>query len=259
MMRCTVYPVVGRSFHKSSISCSPILNFIWQRNSFSISAGACSSNNYKSATDSSPLSGLESVMLEYIFGKKKATQVAHSIWKHVVQKGDIVVDATCGNGYDTLAMVYMVADKSCTGRVYSMDIQETALQNTTSLLDKLLDPDEKEIVDLSIKCHSKMEEVVPRGIMVRLVAFNLGYLPGGDKTIITNSKTTLLGMEAASRIIASGGLISLLVYVGHPGGMEEYKMVEEFASRLPVNEWICCKLQMLNRPLAPIVVLLCKR
>lgn len=52
----------------------------------------------------------------------------------------------------------------------------------------------------------------------RLVAFNLGYLPGGDKTIITNSETTLLGLEAAERIVASGGLISIVVYVGHPGG-----------------------------------------
>ncbi|KAJ0751456.1 putative rRNA methylase [Helianthus annuus] len=93
----------------------------------------------------------------------------------------------------------------------------------------------------------------------RLVAFNLGYLPGGDKTVITKSETTLLGMNSASRILASGGLISVLVYVGHPGGMEEYEMVEGFASGLAVNEWICCKLQMMNRPLAPILVLLCKR
>ncbi|KAJ0931052.1 hypothetical protein HanPSC8_Chr04g0156911 [Helianthus annuus] len=41
--------------------------------------------------------------------------------------------------------------------------------------------------------------------------------------------------------------------------MEEYEMVEGFASGLAVNEWICCKLQMMNRPLAPILVLLCKR
>ncbi|KAI3820414.1 hypothetical protein L1987_07961 [Smallanthus sonchifolius] len=210
-------------------------------------------------SDDSPLSGLECVMMDYMFGKRKATEVAHSIWKHVVQKGDAVVDATCGNGYDTLAMVNMVADESCTGHVYSMDIQETALQNTACVLDKSLDPHKKEMVELFATCHSKMEEVVPKGLTVRLVAFNLGYLPGGNKTVITKSDTTLMGMKAASRILASGGLISMLVYVGHPGGMEEYEMVEGFASGLAVNEWICCKLQMLNRPLAPILVLLCKR
>lgn len=209
--------------------------------------------------EDSPLSGLECVMMDYIFGKKKATEVAHSVWKHVVQKGDTVVDATCGNGYDTLAMVNMVSDKSHSGRVYAMDIQETALKNTMSLLDGLRDPDEKEMVKLFGTCHSKMEEVVPRGVTVRLVAFNLGYLPGGDKTVITKSETTLLGMEGATRILASGGVISMMVYVGHPGGMEEYEMVEGFASGLPVDKWICCKLQMLNRPLAPILLFLCRR
>ncbi|GJW47440.1 putative rRNA methylase YtqB isoform X1 [Tanacetum coccineum] len=177
----------------------------------------------------------------------------------VVKKGDTVVDATCGNGYDTLAMLNMVADESCSGRVYSLDIQEIALKNTASLLDGLPDPDKKEMVKLIATCHSKMEEVIPRDVKVRLVAFNLGYLPGGDKTLITKSDTTRLAMEVASRIVASGGLISMLVYVGHPGGMEEYDTVEGFASQLSVNDWICCKLQMLNRPLAPILVLLCKR
>ncbi|GKB27548.1 S-adenosyl-L-methionine-dependent methyltransferases superfamily protein, partial [Tanacetum coccineum] len=188
----------------------------------------------------------------------------------VVKKGDTVVDATCGNGYDTLAMLNMVSDESSSGRVYSLDIQESALKNTASLLDGLSDPDKKEMVKLTATCHSKMEEVIPRDVKVRgtsrsayvktrLVAFNLGYLPGGDKTLITKSYTTRLAMEAASRIVASGGLISMLVYVGHPGGMEEYDTVEGFASQLSVNDWICCKLQMLNRPLAPILVLLCKR
>ncbi|KVH99223.1 DNA-binding HORMA [Cynara cardunculus var. scolymus] len=159
---------------------------------------------FHSKSSDSPLS--ECVMMDYIFGKKKATEVAHSVWKHVVQKGDTVVDATCGNGYDTLAMVNMVSDKSLSGRVYAMDIQETAIKNTMSVLDGLHDPD-----------------------------------------------------EAATRIVAAGGVISIMVYVGHPGGMEEYEMVEGFASGLAVDKWICCKLQMLNRPLAPVLLFLCKR
>lgn len=64
------------------------------------------------------------------------------VWRHIVQNGDILVDATCGNGYDTLAMVKMVADKSSTGRVYAMDIQKAALESTSSLLDESLDSDE---------------------------------------------------------------------------------------------------------------------
>ncbi|XP_071692372.1 tRNA (mnm(5)s(2)U34)-methyltransferase, chloroplastic-like [Rutidosis leptorrhynchoides] len=265
MMMLRGYPVLGtlKFNHKFKTRlCSKILSL---HQPLFISSPSCNHKDLVFHSKSSkhnlesPLSGVESVMMDYIFGKKKATEVAHSIWKHVLQKGDAVVDATCGNGYDTLAMLNMVADESCSGRVYSIDIQETALHKTRSLLDGLHDPDKKKMVKLFATCHSKMEEVVPKGVTVRLVAFNLGYLPGGDKTVITKSVTTRFAMEAASRIVASGGLISILVYVGHPGGMEEYETVEAFASRLPVNDWICCKLQMLNRPLAPILVLLCKR
>lgn len=212
-----------------------------------------------SVAKDSPLSGLEDVMMGYIFGKNKATEVAHSIWRHIVQKGDILVDATCGNGHDTLAMVKMVADKSCHGRVYAMDIQKVALESTSSLLDVSLNSDKKGLVELSAICHSKMEEVVPKGVPVRLVAFNLGYLPCSDKATITKSETTLQALEAAKRILTPGGLISLVVYVGHPGGREEYEAVQAFASGLPVENWLCCKLQMLNRSSAPILVLLLKR
>lgn len=200
-----------------------------------------------SVAKDSPLSGLEDVMMGYIFGKNKATEVAHSIWRHIVQKGDILVDATCGNGHDTLAMVKMVADKSCHGRVYAMDIQKVALESTSSLLDVSLNSDEKGLVELSAICHSKMEEVVPKGV------------PVSDKATITKSETTLQALEAAKRILTPGGLISLVVYVGHPGGREEYEAVQAFASGLPVENWLCCKLQMLNRSSAPILVLLLKR
>ncbi|KAK4594887.1 hypothetical protein RGQ29_018569 [Quercus rubra] len=177
--------------------------------------GLTSSQNH--TPHDSPLSGMEEVLGSYVFGKKKATEVAHLVWKHVVQKGDTVIDATCGNGYDTLAMVKMVADESARGCVYAMDIQNDALENASTLLEESLNPNEKELVKLLPMCHSKMDKVVPEA-SVRLVAFNLGYLPGGDKTIITKPETTLLALEAAKGILMPGGLISLVVYVGHPGG-----------------------------------------
>ncbi|KAL7258791.1 hypothetical protein ACSBR1_004823 [Camellia fascicularis] len=181
------------------------------------------------------------------------------VWRHIVQKGDTVIDATCGDGYYTLAMVKMVADKTHSGHVYVMDVQKVALENASSLLDESLTSDERGLVELFAICHSKMEEVVPKGVPMRLVAFNLGYLPGGDKALITRSETTLQALEAAKRMLAPGGLISIVVYVGHPGGREEYEAVQAFDSGLPVENWICYKLQTLNRPLAPILVLVLKR
>ncbi|RVW34760.1 LINE-1 reverse transcriptase-like [Vitis vinifera] len=118
---------------------------------------------------------------------------------------------------------------------------------------------QKELVKLFTICHSRMEEVVPKSTTLRLVAFNLGYLPGGDKEVTTTSATTILALQAATRILASGGLISLVVYVGHPGGRDELETIQAFASELSVEDWVCSEFQMLNRPLAPVLIFLFKR
>ncbi|RVW89605.1 putative rRNA methylase YtqB [Vitis vinifera] len=118
---------------------------------------------------------------------------------------------------------------------------------------------QKELVKLFTICHSRMEEVVPKSTTLRLVAFNLGYLPGGDKEVTTTSATTILALQAATRILASGGLISLIVYVGHPGGRDELETIQAFASELSVEDWVCSEFQMLNRPLAPVLIFLFKR
>lgn len=248
-------PVLGRQRHLRNLCCC---SNRFQSNGLS-SECQIDFNSPLPSRDSSSLEGLEDVMVGYFFGKKRATEVAHSVWKRVVRKGDTVVDATCGNGYDTLAMVKMVADESGSGHVYAMDVQKEALESTSVLLDESLSEKEKKLVKLSSICHSRMEDVIPEDSPVRLVAFNLGYLPGGNKAITTKSETTLQALKAANRILKPGGLISLVVYVGHPGGLEELETIEKFSGDLAVENWICCKLQMLNRPLAPVPVFLFKR
>ncbi|KAL3508251.1 hypothetical protein ACH5RR_027652 [Cinchona calisaya] len=208
---------------QSNLKCCPSLQLPCSSYSswptHSIRNASSSATSISTSTKTSPLSELEEVMMGYVFGKKKATEVAHSLWKQLVRKGDVVIDATCGNGHDTLALLNLVADRTCSGgHVYAMDIQKVALESTSLLLDQSLSPDERKHVELFLMCHSKMEEVVPSGVPVRLVAFNLGYLPGGEKAVVTKSETTLLALEAAKRILATGGLISIVVYVGHPGG-----------------------------------------
>ncbi|RWW31155.1 hypothetical protein GW17_00004223, partial [Ensete ventricosum] len=160
------------------------------------------------------------------------------VWKNIIQKGDTVIDATCGNGYDTLALLTMVADESGRGCVYGMDIQQEALENTAALLEISVKENKRKLVKLLKLCHSKMEDIVQNDNSVsnlpvlhpfivhkkfclfqfRLVVFNLGYLPGGDKAILTTPGTTLAALQAAGRVLGSGGLISVMVYVGHSGG-----------------------------------------
>ncbi|PUZ65241.1 hypothetical protein GQ55_3G207700 [Panicum hallii var. hallii] len=212
------------------------------------------------ATAQQPELGVEDAVVGFLTGRRKATEVAHAVWRSIVRKGDTVVDATCGNGNDTLALLKMVADQKGQGCVYGMDIQDSAIESTSSFLKMAVDDDHQgELVKLFPICHSRMEEIVPKDAPVRLVAFNLGYLPGGDKTLITVPRTTELALQAASRILSSGGLISVLVYIGHPGGRDELNVVESFASSLPIDSWVSCKLQMVNRPIAPVLILLNKK
>ncbi|XBJ26542.1 hypothetical protein VPH35_003939 [Triticum aestivum] len=202
---------------------------------------------------------VEEAVAGFVAGKRKATEVAHAVWRSIIGKGDAVVDATCGNGNDTLALLKMVADESGRGRVYGLDIQESAIDSTSSFLKMAVDSHERELVKLFCICHSRMEDIIPKDSTVRLVAFNLGYLPGGDKKIITVPETTELALQAASRIVGSGGLISVLVYTGHRGGRDELDIVESFASSLPADTWVSCKFEMINRPVAPVLVLLHKK
>ncbi|CAK9158026.1 unnamed protein product [Ilex paraguariensis] len=106
-------------------------------------------------------------------GQEFSLETEHEqVWKHVVWKGDAVVDATCGNGYDTLAMLKMVADQSKRGRVYGMHVQKVAIESTSSLLDQSVSSDEKELVGLYSICHSKMDEIVPKGVTVSWMCFS---------------------------------------------------------------------------------------
>ena len=50
-----------------------------------------------------------------------------------VKEGDICIDATAGNGNDTLVLCELVGDA---GKVFAFDIQEMAVKNTRERLEK---------------------------------------------------------------------------------------------------------------------------
>ncbi|CAK9199528.1 unnamed protein product [Sphagnum troendelagicum] len=197
-------------------------------------------------------------LTEFALEGAKITSVAHGVWRRVVKPGDTVVDATCGNGHDTLVLTNMVCIPEVLGSVYALDVQEDALANTSYLLDHKLDELQRKQVHLLQLCHSQLEKVVSN-LPVRLVAFNLGYLPGGDKQLKTGAETTLRALKAASNVLQAGGLISVVAYTGHPGGLEEYETVKQFGASLPSEAWICSHHEWINRPLSARLVFLLKR
>lgn len=170
--------------------------------------------------------------------KSPHLELAKSYWKEHLKPSDLAIDATCGNGHDTLFLASLC-------HVVGLDIQATALQNTEALLLR----NQKTAV-LHRLSHDKIDEL-PLPTDPQLIVYNLGYLPAGDKSITTKTETTLSSLQKSMRLIARGGAICITCYPGHEEGGKEEKALLEFVSALPSTDWLVCHHQWLNRPRSP--------
>ncbi|CAI5951412.1 unnamed protein product [Closterium sp. NIES-64] len=195
--------------------------------------------------------------------EEKDAEMEIKLWRGVVRRGDTVVDATCGNGHDTMAMAALAlapappsdgdagsAGEEVRGRVVAMDIQEEAVSRTHRLLAAGLSEVQMAHVHTVCACHSTLLQHVAPG-SARLVAFNLGYLPrahhappttapspaAAPEGITTQPPSTVAALQAAVAATAVGGVVSVMAYVGHAGGREEYDAVVEVAASLPADSW----------------------
>ncbi|MEM8549572.1 MAG: class I SAM-dependent methyltransferase [Verrucomicrobiota bacterium] len=157
------------------------------------------------------------------------TDLAQAKIREVLRPGELAVDATVGNGLDTFFLADTVGPQ---GHVIGFDIQQTALERTTIILGEagLLTR-----VKL-LRCgHESMTQELPalwQG-RIKAVMFNLGYLPRGNKAIITRPETTIPAVNAAAALLCSGGRITLVLYQGHNGGREETQQLKDWAQKLP--------------------------
>lgn len=158
-------------------------------------------------------------------------QQAHQLITDLLGPGDIAIDATVGNGHDTLFLASCVG---ASGKVYGFDIQQQALDSAYHRLEQA---GQSAQVSLYHAGHETMGFMVPEMVQgkVKAVMFNLGYLPGGDKRRTTAASTTLAALQAALSLLAPGGVISLLAYTGHPGGREEAELVKGWGVALPAE------------------------
>jgi SAM-dependent methyltransferase len=181
-----------------------------------------------------------------------AVQLCHHFLRQQLHLGDRVVDATCGNGHDTLFLAELVGES---GRVYAFDIQEAALARTA---ERLTAAGVAERVTLLHAGHEELSRRVSE--LVRGVVFNLGYLPGGDKGVITRPETTLASLEQAISLVEVGGFIAIVLYPGHGGGDEESALVEEWGRALDRRQWVAWSMRRTNlAPTAPWLLLLEKQ
>lgn len=167
--------------------------------------------------------------------------------------GDAVIDATAGGGVDTLALAGLVGPK---GTVYAFDIQQEALERTRLRLAPLEEEGRLPILRLTLADHAEMERFVDGGDAggIAAVMFNLGYLPGGDTAVITQPASTLRALEAALALLRPGGIVTCVLYPGHPGGDAEAAAVEAWAAKLPQSEGQAVLYRQPQRPAAPYLI-----
>lgn len=159
---------------------------------------------------------------------------AHEWIKTQLREGDIGIDATVGNGHDTLFLAQTVGPK---GKVYGFDIQQDALDNCYQ---RLVTNNADKQVSLHHAGHETLPIVIPETLQhgkINAVMFNLGYLPGGDKQRTTYTGTTLAALESALRMLTQNGIITILAYSGHPGGQEETASVKAWAATLDTKTY----------------------
>ena len=156
---------------------------------------------------------------------KRVLPFAKDLLASVVEKGDSVVDATAGNGHDTLFLADLVGEN---GHVYAFDVQKDAIQSTG---EKLEQANLSKQVSLIHDGHENVAKYVTGEVSAAI--FNLGYLPGSNHEIVTRGTSTVQAIESLLKVLKVGGLIVLVVYHGHEGGKEEKDLLLTFVQQLP--------------------------
>ncbi len=182
----------------------------------------------------------------------RPTALTQEILRPLIGPGDLVIDATAGNGHDTLFLAECVGDA---GKVLAFDLQEAALISARS---RVLAAGFSGRVKFFQESHAEMAaRAVEESVAV--VMFNLGYLPGENHDLTTESTATLAALEAAARLLKRGGVLSVICYPGHPAGAAEAVAVESWLAARAIHGWRIAKYGAIGtRKPAPFLLLAMK-
>lgn len=180
----------------------------------------------------------------------KITDWCHAMIGSLAQKEGTYVDATMGNGNDTLFLARLAGER---GRVFAFDVQKDALHRTKELLKEY---EMTERVRLILDGHEHMDQYVEKE-SADVICFNFGYLPGGDHSIATEPETSVEAVAEGLRILKKGGVMSLCIYSGGDTGFEERESLLGFLKGLSPREYTVIAQEYYNRknnPPIPVLV-----
>lgn len=172
--------------------------------------------------------------------------MSHEFLSDILSKESILIDATVGNGNDTLFFAPKVA------KVYAFDIQEEAIASSRKKLEQAAITN----VDLILDGHEHLDAYVNK---IDAAIFNLGYLPRADKTIITKPHTTIMALEKAIERLRIGGRIAIMVYYGHEGGDMEKDALLDYVETLDQKVLTVMKYQAINQINTPPFLLMIEK
>lgn len=178
-------------------------------------------------------------------------ELSHFLIDTYLKKGSVCVDATCGNGNDTLYLAEKVGDE---GFVYAFDIQQEACITASSLLRR------KGIANAKVICdgHENLDEHVFKKI--DCAVFNLGYLPSSNSKITTKPQTTYIALTKTLNLLKPEGFIIICVYISHDGGKKEKKMLDKYFTKLDKDIYQILNINQPNQKnLAPEVFFIRKK
>lgn len=179
---------------------------------------------------------------------KGVIQYAHHLLEESVSIGETVIDATCGNGNDTLFLSKLVGDN---GRVVGFDIQKEAIEATGNLLKE----HDRTNMTLVHDSHARLYKYVSSEATIGGAVFNLGYLPRSDKKIITKPESTIEAIDKMLPLLKTKGMIIVVVYHGHDGGKDEKKELLKHIIKLDQKHFSVLRYGFINQKNDPPFIL----
>lgn len=188
-------------------------------------------------------------------------EIAHKYWKEFLKPGDWVIDATAGNGHDTLFLAQTLFNPlennnlSQGSGLIAIDIQEDAIKTSKNRLKQSLPPQTLDNIFFYQQSHQTFPTLALEH-PISLIVYNLGYLPGSDKKVKTLSPTTLSSLENAVKLLNINGMISIMCYPGHPEGAEEEAHILDWCKNLSPKDFQICYHSQTNKPKSPTLIIL---
>lgn len=181
---------------------------------------------------------------DFVLGR--VSQVLNLLLKEAIDLGDVVVDATLGNGNDAELLLELVGE---TGYLFGFDVQPQAILSSQSRLSRFKPSQFQLIQDSHHHMKAYLQHKNPKAVV-----FNLGYLPKADKAMTTKWDTTKVAIETACELIVPGGFVVITAYPGHEAGAEENEALKLWLKTFDQKVFEVSHFEMMNQVNHPPVL-----